>query len=262
MDIFSEMICGYTIFSKRVNKNCTQSVVNCRKKKSSSLHHLFQVINNNVFKTTFPLDHHAIIIAILNVMIVIIQSSWRLEEIPTTPTTYFKGNIILHNLDSGRLKSCHLYYSRVLGLGILPSKSLHICSCHSQQQDCHQCFSTEKTTQEFHINEFSPQKNAENPLSKMGPTTIFGKLNFIMPNIAQFFLRCDYAPSILQKWKSKNISWQVPIHFVIHDYKVLMVNEQKFRSTYLTSREKGHKKGRFTTNYLVSTQQTLNHPEK
>ena len=187
MDIFSEMICGYTIFSKRVNKNCTQSVVNCRKKKSSSLHHLFQVINNNVFKTTFPLDHHAIIIAILNVMIVIIQSSWRLEEIPTTPTTYFKGNIILHNLDFGRLKSCHLYYSRVLGLGILPSKSLHICSCHSQQQDCHQCFSTEKTTQEFHINEFSPQKNAENPLSKMGPTTIFGKLNFIMPNIAQFF---------------------------------------------------------------------------
>ena len=96
----------------------------------------------------------------------------------------------------------------------------------------------------------------------MGSNNNIWKIEFYHAKHCTIFLRCDYAPSILQKWKSKNISWQVPIHFVIHDYKVLMVNEQKFRSTYLTSREKGHKKGRFTTNYLVSTQQTLNHPEK
>ena len=183
-------------------------MANCSRKKS--LHHLFQVINNNVFKTTFPLDHHHHHCHFechdrdyTKFLTIMRNSSVKL----LLPLLLLQSNIILHNLD---LRLNHAI-SIIHKIWLLP-KSLHICICHRRRgKDCHhhlllrRCW--EKENQEF-THEKMRKNNFQNVNS--WKSNFFGELNFIMPNFITQFLRCP-------KMGNKDLAL-LPIHFVIHDY--------------------------------------------
>ena len=148
-------------------------MANCSRKKS--LHHLFQVINNNVFKTTFPLDHHHCHFECHDRDYTKLLTIMRNSSVKLLLPLLLQSNIILHNLD---LRLNHAI-SIIHKIWLLP-KSLHICICHRRRGKRLSSSSFVASLLRERKSGIYSRKNAEKQLSecKFMEKQLFGGIEF------------------------------------------------------------------------------------